>query len=461
MYIELMKKNQNAHALDSGLTMIAAGLSPYQESRTALINAASKAEQGRMNLSAADLINLQKQQTDMKQRALRQTLLPALAREHQLSPETIAALESSGKLDEVLQSFVTKGLTHIKNDATGETTFFDRHGNKVASAGGGLKPTDDQRELEAYNAKLPPEQRLDMAQWLSTVKREAPAGADRALFENINAEKKAKGEEPITWEFYLKNYKHRQPTNLYIGPEGTPHPAPQPGYDYKRGPDGKIQYGPDGLPIQLPVSEKAKADLARSTAQTTQTTALTGKTEAETAKLLKDEEDRLKKEHRERVASAFTASNVGNAVDSALKNAPQFGASGFFAPLVHNLPFGGTAAVDIRADIATIDANSAVKALTDMRNASQTGAGLGSVSNFEERMLSSTVANLNPYQKTETLINKLIRVKAAMLVMAENKYENDGDAPRFNKDLQAKIGELTAGQISTRSGGKNKVQRIP
>src|SRR3954464_5705549 len=40
MYIELMRKNQNAAQLDSGLTTIAAGFSKYPETRAALLNQA-------------------------------------------------------------------------------------------------------------------------------------------------------------------------------------------------------------------------------------------------------------------------------------------------------------------------------------------------------------------------------------------------------------------------------------
>src|SRR3954469_16767360 len=56
MYIELMKKNQNAAQLDSGLTTIAAGFSKYPETRAALLNAAGHHAGGSMSLSAQDLI---------------------------------------------------------------------------------------------------------------------------------------------------------------------------------------------------------------------------------------------------------------------------------------------------------------------------------------------------------------------------------------------------------------------
>jgi hypothetical protein len=457
MYIELMKKNQNAHALDSGLTMIAAGLSPYQDSRTALINAASKAEAGnKMQLSAADLINLQKQQLDMKQRALRQSLLPALAREHQLSPETIAALEASGKLDEVLQSFSTKGLTHIKDEATGETAFFDRHGNKVASAGGGLKPTDDQREWEAYNADQAKRggKPLSFGDYMSTVKRAAPAATDEAILASINKDRPP--DKQMTMEYFQTNIKHKATTEINVSPDGTHFPKPEPGFDYKRTPEGKVWINPETqLPEQVPVSTRAEARLEQTEAQTEHTQTLT---EAERHKL----NEIKKKENRERVAAAFSAHTIGREVDRALVNADVPGASGFGAGLVRADPFKlYTPATTLDANLRAINANNMISALKDLRSSSPTGAGLGSVSNFEDKQLASMMGSLDPTQGTKQLKENLIAIKAAVLVMAENKYENEGDKVRFLKDLKEKTDELTAAHISSSSKGVRRVREVP
>ena len=503
MYIELMKKNQNARAMDSGLTLMASALSPYAQTRQGLIALAGKEEAGKMGLSAADIINFQKQGVEMQQRALRQRLLPALAKEHRLTPETIAALEASGKLDEVLQNFATKGLTHIKNDATGETVFFNRHGERVASAGGGLKPTDDQAELAAYNAQRPPEQRLDMAQWLSTVKREAPGAADRAMLAAINAERPAdrkltmeqlqteikreppagadrvlmglinqeralKGEPPITTEEYLAKYKHRQPSSVTVTPDGVPVNKPEPGFEWMRNPNNPKELWVDPvtkLPKQVAVGERAQLRLDQAAATTEHTEATTEKTQAEIDKLRKDAEERLKKEGRERVAQAMASSHAGNAIDKALINADKPGASGFLSRPARYLPFGGLPSDALDSNLKTIDATNAVAALTAMRNASQTGAGLGSVSDFENKMLASTIANLSPFQPTSQLKENLIRIKASLLVMAENKYENESDGPRFHKDLRAKIDELTSAEIERTTATKgrpgDKVIRLP
>jgi len=80
-------------------------------------------------------------------------------------------------------------------------------------------------------------------------------------------------------------------------------------------------------------------------------------------------------------------------------------------------------------------------------------------------MLASTIANLSPFQPTAQLKENLIRIKASLLVMAENKYESETDGPRFQKDLKAKIDELTSAEIERATATKgrpgDKVIRLP
>jgi hypothetical protein len=81
MYIELMKKNQNAQQMDSGLNLIAAGFSNSPATRAALINASAAGGHGGMTLSASDMINFQKQQQAVQDKLIRQQALPALMKQ--------------------------------------------------------------------------------------------------------------------------------------------------------------------------------------------------------------------------------------------------------------------------------------------------------------------------------------------------------------------------------------------
>ena len=73
--------------------------------------------------------------------------------------------------------------------------------------------------------------------------------------------------------------------------------------------------------------------------------------------------------------------------------------------------FSGTAAHNLRQDLATINANTITTALQQMREASKTGGALGNVSEGEERMLANTLSNLTPTQSREQWVRNLGEVK--------------------------------------------------
>lgn len=71
----------------------------------------------------------------------------------------------------------------------------------------------------------------------------------------------------------------------------------------------------------------------------------------------------------------------------------------------------GTPARDVKANLDTIRANIGFDRLQQMRDASPTGGALGQVSEFENRLLQSTLGNLEQSQSEEQFINNLKRVK--------------------------------------------------
>jgi hypothetical protein len=233
-------------------------------------------------------------------------------------------------------------------------------------------------------------------------------------------------------------------TNVYVSPDGTQFTKPPEGYEYERyseGPNvGKVKIGPDGRPIMYSASPKAVGE------------------QIETAQDISDKEkkaaDLLKKEHKERVAAKFASTNVGEAVDTALGLADSPGATGTFASWGRNLsPFKGQAWNTLDAKLKTIDANNVVSALNAMRAASPSGGALGNVTEQENKMLASIIASTDPNQDTKEFKKSLIRIKAAMMVMAENKYDDKDGEGRFTKDLKERVDDLTA-QAVNKSGSR-------
>ena len=142
MYVKLMQQNQNAAAMDSGLTLVAAGLTPHQATRQALIGLAGQGGGGRGagGITSADLINLQKQQQATKDMLLRRSILGGLAKQYGLSEEAAIALETSGKLDEVIAAHQSGHLQKVEDAATGQAVMVHPITGKEIVRIGGAKP---------------------------------------------------------------------------------------------------------------------------------------------------------------------------------------------------------------------------------------------------------------------------------------------------------------------------------
>lgn len=83
--------------------------------------------------------------------------------------------------------------------------------------------------------------------------------------------------------------------------------------------------------------------------------------------------------------------------------------TGAVGSLVGRVP--GTKAYDLRATVDSIRANLGFEQLQSLRNASPTGGALGQVSDFENRLLASTVANLDANQSEAQLRTNLQEVR--------------------------------------------------
>ena len=481
MYAALVGGNRNGASMDSSLALIAAGLTPHANTRQALIQHASQlsgqdaALRGSQALKPNDILNFQKYQDDQKQRLLRQSMLGGLAKQYNLSPESIQFLESSGKLDEVIKHHATQNLTLVEDNATGQKSWADHRGNIIAPFGGpkpekgefvtgpqgpelrspitgaqvapgvGLPPTESSRTDEAALTRINSERAaqgqppITAEEYATSIKRESPAADDRARLADINKDRAAKGQPPMSMEEYIL-LKKPAGTNVYVGQDGTQFRQPPEGYEYERNPDGKVKIGADGKPIMYSASPKAKGEEKE--------------TGVDIATKEKAAAEVLKKEHKERVAAKFAESNVGEAVDTALRLADSPGATGTFAQWGRTMsPFKGHAWNTLDSKLKTIDANTVVNALNEMRKASPSGGALGNVTEAENKMLASIIASTDVNQDTPEFKKSMIRIKAAMMVMAENRYDTPDGAARFSKDLKERIDDLTIESINKRGSG--------
>ena len=475
MYIELMRKNQNAQALDRGLTTIAAGFSIYPENRAALLRmAAGEGKAAGATLSANDLIALQKQQTAMQETLLQKSLLGGLAKKYNMSPEQIQYLQSSGKLDEVIKHYSTENLASATDQSSGKTILYNPRSGKTVVELGGAKPeegtwqdTPEGKRLMSSRSGLPMGPAAGLPPDEGVVLRgpegerllgkrsgaviAGPLGAIpekwEAQFNQINAERKAAGKPPMGTEEFMK--LTQTGTNIYVGQDGSMFKPPPEGQDYERTPEGKVKIGPDGRPKLYTIEggipgskeEREKAELAM-----------------KEKKVSVEEADRIKREAKLKVQSAFTASNVGKAVDAALEQVDKAGVTGVGSKWARNIPLapGGMNWDEYDASVDTIKANTAFEALAQMRQASPNGSALGNVTDFEQKMLASTIDSLAYYRHTDKAKGALIRIKAAMEILADSNFNQD--PAKFNEALNKRVEELSVEHAN--KTGKMKVQRI-
>lgn len=98
-----------------------------------------------------------------------------------------------------------------------------------------------------------------------------------------------------------------------------------------------------------------------------------------------------------------TAIELRNVIDSAFR-AKELSRKGWLATGVGSglaQKFGGTTAAAVKGKLDTIGANTAFEKLQKMREASPTGAALGSITERELDLLKSTIASLDPSQPDE------------------------------------------------------------
>lgn len=514
MYLTLMKDNKNAAALDSGATLIAAGLSNRPENRSALIQGALNQKQGHQ-ITAADIVNLQKMQIENQALAIRQAAKGGLMKKYRLDRDTLDYLDASGKLDEVIKHHNTQNLVQGTDAGTGQTSFYNAStGEKVVDIGGpkkpetqfiegkdgqelrrrdtgelilpgvGTKPLEDQVKLDAINAERTKagQAPVTMEDYLKTIKRDAPQepnAADRAALDQINAERKASGKPAMAMEDFVKSVKRtdqneqnkavldqinaersaagKKPmtteeflklkgggVTVNVGPNGEKFPAPAQGQDYIRNEDGTVKVGTDGKPTLYTIqgAEPLTAD---------------------TEKKHREESEAKLKKDKANIQKAMTANNVVSAADRALELVNKPGVTGLGNKLVRSLSPGGMPSDSYDAAVSTISSNTAISALQAMRESSPTGGALGNVTDYENRMLSSTIADLRSAQRSEDAERALIRVKATFATMLAQRYEGkEGDDARFRRDLQQNIDEMTVEHVNRKNArGESKYKVTP
>jgi hypothetical protein len=133
MYTKLMEQSKRTEAFQRGATMIAAGLSPYQDNRDALLATIGKggSGSGTGGVSIDNLIALQKLQQEQGDRAARAAQLPALGKQYNLDPATLEYLDRTGGLDTVIQEMAKPHTQVVQSGRQGQMLIDTRDGHLI------------------------------------------------------------------------------------------------------------------------------------------------------------------------------------------------------------------------------------------------------------------------------------------------------------------------------------------
>jgi hypothetical protein len=233
MYTKLMQKAQAAESIRRGGTMIAAGITPYQDNREALLRLAGSgggSGDGSGGLSMASILAMQKQQMEEAERGVQRAALPALMQKWNIDSATISYLDSTGQLDEVLAE-LSKPHTQVvetprsgrilvdtrtgetikmlsaseprettyRVEADGSRTLVDKATNEVIAGAEKLGPDPATAKTIAETATIPAEERRkDIQVGLDTTKTGVAASAEKRALD----EDKKKAEDEKTLQIY-------------------------------------------------------------------------------------------------------------------------------------------------------------------------------------------------------------------------------------------------------------------
>jgi len=211
------------------------------------------------------------------------------------------------------------------------------------------------------------------------------------------AAQKARGEKPADYDVWYDTYKR------YASPQGTANWDPaarggkgqdlgDPGVDHQwvRDENGAVKRDPEtGLAISA-ATPGSKADIEAKAA------AAAGEARVANAQ----------------VQGNFVINDIDRALVMAEENKDNWltPATGFMSQFTAGV--GGTPAGDTYQLLQGVKASIGLEKLQQIRDASKTGAALGPVSDFENRLLQSTYGSLEQSQSHEQFVENLKRVKA-------------------------------------------------
>lgn len=146
LYMNMLEESNRSAQLNSGMTLIAAGLTPYQETREKLIGLAAeggtKGDASGLSSMFNTLDTIRKTNDEMATKNKMRQMLPTLAQKYGLSIESITTMFEGGQLEEFIKEIEKPDRVTATDAVTGETIIVDKKTGKEVSRIGTKKPRE-------------------------------------------------------------------------------------------------------------------------------------------------------------------------------------------------------------------------------------------------------------------------------------------------------------------------------
>lgn len=514
MYSKLMDKSRNAAAMDRGMTLIAAGFAQPQN-REALIRAAYSGGSGGggSSPSMSDILALQKYQTEQADVAARRAQLPMLMEKYKLDEATVKYLDATGQLDETIVKLAdpetqvvegSDGNKKLIDINTGETikelspakprpteyvttstgskilVYSDTKedvttGEVVSFLGAPEKPITTEKladgRIQAIQDGKPvgdpfgPEETtiVELADGTQQpIVNGKPVGKPFGPKENvstddikewttINEQRKTAGKPEISLEDWIISRTKAGTEAGNQGATGINYGDPPKGQAWKRDKAGTVVVDEDGAPVSVWIKNSPEyAAYQKTLADTKKSEQEAADAAAEATKLA---EGQAEGDVRKDVGISIVDNSIKESIDLIEKGEKE-------GWLVGNTGFGaylsgikGTEPYTLARSLDTVKANIGFDKLQAMRAESKTGAALGPVSDYENKLLQGVMGSLEQGLPAPELRRNLMRVNEATKLIAYGVEDPPGSG-KYRRAEQADVDKIIGGIQATEIGSE-------
>lgn len=422
LYSKLADREDQSRSFDRGLGLIGSAFA-QEQNRPAILQAFGVGDGGGQASRMADplsiiggITKLRNDQIALQRQAQLRAAVPSIAKRYNLDPDTASYLFESGQLGDVVKE-AQKPNNEIVTQSDGTFRIVNKSTGDMSAPFGVPKKreikiiSDDQGNQFAIYG--------DTGQRVGeNIVNGSGSTSDEKLWHADEADRKARGLPSRSLSDFIDFNNRSRAGQANEGPNGVSYGNPPNDMAWKRDASGKVVTDDQGVPVAVPI----------------------GGSKLDAAGKLADEQSKAAQQGKEATADIVTE-DIDRLIANIDKNKDRGVLASTGAPAAVTQFIPGTPSYNAKALADTVRANVGFDKLQSMRAASKTGAALGPVSDFENKLLQATVGNLELSQDPEQVRYNLTRVKKLYTAIIDHGVKDQAAANRI-------LGETPKGEQS-------------